>query len=187
MIRLEVGRRLAKALSYIFTPYIHPLYISILASYVGVLDLKASVIVITLYSVIPLATHLAIAKIFRVDTDISMNRFLRLPVIVIALLCYVLSLVLVGREVIILAAPYIATAIVAAIATLFDRVSIHVLSFAPPIIIALRLNLEYLALVLAMLAIAIGWSRLVLGAHNSRQVAEGLLLTAGLVLGSLLI
>ncbi len=177
-----MNERIAKTISVIMNPYIHPVYLFIVLTIHGFIGLYECIIGILLYSVIPFSIHLLLMKLKLTDKDVK-NIVAREALLFIAITLYVLSASILRGKASIIPAVYSLNGVLLAVLTPITRVSIHVASFTPAIAILSYAGLTHIALILFVLMIVTAIARITLRVHTLAQTVLAIIssLTASIL------
>ncbi len=166
-----MDQRIAKLVSAALNPYVHPIHVFAYMVLVNIVTIRDAVLGIILYSLIPLSVHIAIIVLTHESYHIP-SRELRIPILVAALIGYILSILLIkNRYVCTLASMYIASSLALLALIVLTRVSAHVMAFTPVITFYAYLNAVHIAVALAIALLLVAWSRAKLEVHNALQIS----------------
>ena len=164
-------QRIAKLVSAVLNPYVHPLHIFAYMTLTNLVTVREAVLGVVLYSLAPLSVHIAVIVLTRESYHIP-SRELRIPILVVALVGYILSVLLIENHyVYTLALMHIASSLALLMLTALTRVSAHVMAFAPVITFYAYLNAVPIAIALAVALLLVAWSRAKLEVHDALQIS----------------
>ncbi len=173
------GFKVAKVVSMVFVPYVHPLYLFPLLTMFGASDVHDCLIGIVLYAFLPLAIHAVLLVLKRVDIDV-VDRASRVPMLATAVAMYVASYQIFRcsmSKLVALIYTFVGITIMATL--IFTKVSVHVASFVPSIVAFAKLGLVHLAVALAIAMLVTAWSRAILDKHTPAQISLALVASFG--------
>ncbi len=164
-------RCIARLLSAALNPYVHPIHVFAYMTLTNLITIRDTMLGIALYSLIPLSIHIAIVVLTHESYHIP-SRELRIPILVAALIGYILSMLLIKNHyVYTLALMYIASSLALLTLIVLTRVSAHVMAFAPVITFYAYLNAIPIAIALAIALLLVAWSRAKLEVHDALQIS----------------
>ncbi len=164
-------QRVAKLVSAVLNPYVHPLHVFAYMVFTNLVTVSDALLGIVLYSLIPLSVHVAVIVLARESYHIP-SRERRIPILVVALISYILSILLIENPYVhTLALMYIASSLALLALIVLTRVSAHVMAFAPVITFYAYLNAVPIAIALAIALLLVAWSRARLEVHDALQIS----------------